>query len=299
MNNQFKVYASIILSMLFWSFSFVWVKIVYQVYNPISTVFIRLIISSILLFIFAISIKKLQKIDKSDYKILLSLAFFEPFLYFLGESFGLKMISSTMGAVIISTIPLFSPIVAYYLYKERVSSTNIIGILISIIGVGLIIYSSSSETISSPLGIALMGVAVFAAVAYSSRLKLLVNKYNAITLISYQNLIGIFLFLPLFLFFDLNNFIEAKPNKEVIIAILQLSVFASSIAFIFFTYGLKHLGITKSNIFINMIPAFTAIFAYYILDEKISKQMIVGISIVILGLFLSQQKLKKEKNELV
>lgn len=278
--------------MLFWSFSFVWIKIVYQTYNPITTVFIRLIISSILLFIFALSFKKLQKIDKSDYKILFSLAFFEPFLYFLGESFGLKMVSSTMGSVIVSTIPLFSPIVAYYLYKEKVSKINIIGILVSMLGVGLIIYNSNTNSISSPLGIILMFVAVFAAIAYSSRLKLLVNKYNAITLITYQNLIGIFLFLPLFLIFDLDHFIQARPSKEVVIAILQLAIFASSLAFLFFIYGLKHLGITKSNTFINMIPAFTAIFAFYILDEQISMQMIIGISIVIGGLFLSQLKYK-------
>jgi len=34
------------------------------------------------------------------------MAFFEPFLYFIGESFGLVYISSTIAAVIVATIPL-------------------------------------------------------------------------------------------------------------------------------------------------------------------------------------------------
>ena len=81
------------------------------------------------------------------------------------------------------------------------------------------------------------------------------------------------------------------------ISILELAIFASSLAFIFFTYGLNHLGITKSNIFINAIPVFTAIFAYFVLDELLNFQKMVGITIVISGLFLSQIKLNFNKQD--
>lgn len=278
--------------MLFWSFSFVWVKIVYLVYNPITTVFLRLIISTALLFIIGKSIGRIQKINKSDRVQLVLLAFFEPFLYFMGESFGLKLVSSTLGAVIISTIPLFSPIAAYFFHKEKISPKIVLGILVSIIGVGVIIFNKQLNLIASPVGIALLFLAVGSAVAYSTVLKNLASKYNPLTLISYQNLVGIIFFLPPFLIFDLQYFISAQPTTEVWLAIIQLAVFASSLAFIFFTYGLKYLGINKSNIFINAIPVFTAIFAFFVLNETLSFQKMMGISIVIGGLFLSQAKLK-------
>lgn len=293
MNKQsILVYGSIILAMLFWSFSFVWVKIVYLVYNPITTVFLRLIISTALLFIIGKSIGRIQKINKSDRVQLVLLAFFEPFLYFMGESFGLKLVSSTLGAVIISTIPLFSPIAAYFFHKEKISPKIVLGILVSIIGVGVIIFNKQLNLIASPVGIALLFLAVGSAVAYSTVLKNLASKYNPLTLISYQNLVGIIFFLPPFLIFDLQYFISAQPTTEVWLAIIQLAVFASSLAFIFFTYGLKYLGINKSNIFINAIPVFTAIFAFFVLNETLSFQKMMGISIVIGGLFLSQAKLK-------
>ncbi|MGQ1908722.1 DMT family transporter [Marinifilum sp. RC60d5] len=293
MNKQsILVYGSIILAMLFWSFSFVWVKIVYLVYNPITTVFLRLIISTALLFIIGKSIGRIQKINKCDRVQLVLLAFFEPFLYFMGESFGLKLVSSTLGAVIISTIPLFSPIAAYFFHKEKISPKIVLGILVSIIGVGVIIFNKQLNLIASPVGIALLFLAVGSAVAYSTVLKNLASKYNPLTLISYQNLVGIIFFLPPFLIFDLQYFISAQPTTEVWLAIIQLAVFASSLAFIFFTYGLKYLGINKSNIFINAIPVFTAIFAFFVLNETLSFQKMMGISIVIGGLFLSQAKLK-------
>ncbi|RUT79353.1 DMT family transporter [Ancylomarina longa] len=292
MNKKFLlIYGSIILSMLFWSFSFVWVKIVYTVYNPITTVILRLIISSSLLFLIGKGLNRIQKIDKKDRTQLMLLAFFEPFLYFMGESFGLKFVSSTLGAVIISTIPLFSPVAAYFFHREKIGIMGVVGILISILGVAVIIFNRDFNLIASPLGVALMFLAVGSAIAYSIVLKNLAAKYNPITLISYQNLIGIVLFLPLFFIFEFQDFIHAKPTIDVLISLFELAIFASSLAFIFFTYGLNHIGITKTNTFINAIPVFTAIFAFFVLDEILNFQKITGIAIVISGLFLSQTKL--------
>ena len=288
------IYGSVILAMLFWSFSFVWVKIVYLVYNPITTVCLRLFISSILLFIIGKGFKQIGSIKKEDRLSILALAFFEPFLYFLGESFGLKYVSSTIGAVIISTIPLFSPIAAYYFHQEKLSKMNIIGILISILGVAIIIFNKSFSLIVSPIGLACMLVAVGAAVGYSVVLKKLAAKYNPITLISYQNSLGLLYFLPLFFIFDWQHFIHANPTTEVINALILLAIFASTLAFICFTYALNHLGITKSNIFINGIPVFTAIFAYFVIDEVLNFQKIVGMLVVVGGLFLSQLKFNRK-----
>jgi len=288
------IYGSIILAMLFWSFSFVWVKIVYLVYNPITTVVLRLLISSTLLFLIGKGFKKFDSIEKGDRLSILALAFFEPFLYFLGESFGLKYVSSTIGAVIISTIPLFSPIAAYYFHKEKLSTMNILGIFISIVGVAVIIFNKSLSLIVSPIGLSCMFVAVGAAVGYSVVLKKLASKYNPITLIAYQNSIGLIYFLPLFLILDWQHFIQAIPTQEVISALVLLAVFASTLAFICFTYGLNFLGITKSNIFINAIPVFTAIFAYFVIDEVLNFQKIAGMMVVIGGLFLSQLKFKRK-----
>ena len=110
-NNSIGIYAATVLAMVFWSLSFIWYKEVFQFYKPITLVVGRLSISAIFLFItVGLIMRKLTKIKASDLKYFLLLAFFEPFLYFMGESFGMTMVSSTLAAVIISTIPLFSPL---------------------------------------------------------------------------------------------------------------------------------------------------------------------------------------------
>lgn len=285
----FFTYSCIIVAMVFWSFSFIWYKEVFVFYKPITLVFLRLVISSVFLFAITYPMRRLDRVKLKDMKYFLLLAFFEPFLYFIGESFGISLISSTLAAVIVSTIPLFSPIGAYYFYKERLTPMNFLGIVVSIVGVAMVIFHRGFGAIdANPLGIALMFLAVFAALGYSIMIKKLTGKYNVLSIITYQNSIGALFFLPLFLLFEYDHFLSVPISWPVVLPLLKLGIFASSVAFVLFTYSIKHLGITKANIFTNTIPVLTAIFAYFWQGETLSVVMMVGILVVIFGLFLSQ-----------
>lgn len=284
-----------LLAMIFWSFSFVWVKVAYQAYGPLTVVLLRLVISVVLLFSFMFIIRRLQFIAKKDIGIFVLLAFFEPFLYFMGESYGLLYVSSTVAAVIVATIPLLAPISAYYFFKERLSLMNVIGLAISFLGVCLVILNDDLSFSASPLGVMLEVLAVIAAIAYSTVLRKLAFRYNTFTIISYQNLFGIIMFLPFWLVYESRDFIATPFHREAFTSIILLSVFASSLAFIFFTYSVRNIGINRSNTFINLIPVFVAIFAWFVLGDKLSGQAATGIAIVIAGLFLAQVRWRRKK----
>lgn len=282
--------------MVFWGMSFVWSKIVLQYYDPITTVLLRLIISSVIMFIGLILFNRLQRLNRKDYKLFLFSALFNPLLYFLGENYGLKHSSATLTAVIIATIPVFTPIVAYFLLKERLTKLNIFGLFISFFGVLFMLVNRDYSFNVSPVGIAWLAMAVLAAIFYSVLLKKLAAKYNPFLIIAIQNLIGTIYFLPLFFIFDFKQFIQVVPNTELITSLLLLAVFASSLAYVFFTISAREIGISKTNLFVNLIPVFTAIFAYFILKEDFEMRKIAGMIIVIGGVLLSQ--LNRKKNSL-
>ena len=277
-----------LLSMIFWSFSFVWVKIAYLAYGPLTVIFFRLIISVGLLFIFSFFLRRLKKLARKDYGIFLLLALFEPFLYFMGESYGLLYVSSTVAAVIVATIPLFAPITAWYFFKERLSLMNIAGLFISFLGVCLVILNNDLSFSASPKGVMLEFMAVFAAIGYSTVLRKLAFRYNTFTIIFYQNFIGIFMFLPFWSIFEAGDFMNTPFHWQAFRAIVLLSVFASTFAFILFTYSVRSIGINRSNMFVNLIPVFVAIFAWFILGDQLTVQKFIGITVVICGLFLAQ-----------
>jgi len=283
-----KVYSSLVLSMLCWSLPFIWVKIVYEYLGPISTVVSRLVLSAILLLSLGFVIKKLDSVRKEDIKYFLLLALFEPFLYFMGESFGMKYVSATVASVIVSTIPLFTPILAYYFFKQKLSKTNTIGMLVSFAGVAMVLLTEDFKLVAAPRGVLLMFVAVFSALGYSMLISKLSDKYNSISLVAYQNALGIIYFLPFFFFFEWKDFIQVSWNSELIISLLELAVFGSSLSFLLFTYAIRSVGISKANAFTNAIPVFTAVFAYFMLGERLSQMNQIGIVVVVSGLFLSQ-----------
>ncbi|RKD91477.1 DMT family transporter [Mangrovibacterium diazotrophicum] len=292
-NNNLKYFGAALLAMFFWSFSFVWFKVAYRAYDPMTVVLIRLSLATAIMFVIAKIIGKLQSIQSGDLKWMFLLSFFEPFLYFMGESFGLKYVSPTVAAVIVATIPLFTPLAAWYFHKEKMSWANFVGLSISFVGVSLVVLDNSFKFSASPLGVTLEFLAVLSTIGYAIILKKLTHNYNGYTIISYQNLFGAFMFLPFWAIFEANKTFQTPFNQEAFMAIVKLAIFASILGFIFFTYSIRHLGINKSNMFINVMPVFVVIFSFFILGEEINAQKVVGIVIVISGLFLAQLKRKK------
>ena len=272
--------------MVCWSLSFIWYKEAYQFFGPMTTIFFRLIISGVLLLFIALLGGKL-KIEKKHFILFILAAFFEPFLYFMGESFGMQLVSSVTAAVIVSTIPVFTPIISSFFYEEKLSFVNIAGIVISFTGVSLVIIGKGLKLEASTTGIILMFVAVAAAIGYSIVLKKIIPHYEPITIVAIQNAIGTVMFAPLFFILEWNTFASGF-SVIAFIPILKLSIFASSIAFIFYAYGVNAIGVSRANIFTNLIPVLTSIFAFFFLKEHFTSIKITGIFITVTGLFLSQ-----------
>lgn len=293
-----KNYIAIVFAMIFWSVSFIWTRIAIDSFQPVTLISLRLLIASVLLFIVIASARKLQKIRWTDLKWFVLLAFFEPYLYYMGETYGLTMVESTLASVIVSTIPLFAPILAFFVLKERISMANILGIFVSLGGVVLVIYEPNGGFSANPLGVTLLFLAVFAAICYSAILRKISSHYKTINIIFYQSIIGLFFFIPTFFVTDFGSLQQIVITRDAIVSLLMLSVFASVIAFVLFADVVRKIGVARSNVFVNLIPVFTAIFAKIFLNEDLNWLKAIGIVVVVAGLFVSQfagTKLKQIK----
>jgi drug/metabolite transporter (DMT)-like permease len=278
-----------LVAMILWGISYIWSKIVFEYLEPATTVLFRLIISSIFLVILIKITGRYQQILPNDRKYFLLTALFNPFLYFVGESFGLNLVSSTISAVIVATIPIFMPFAAWFYLHERLRRINIIGLIISFAGVLIIVVDRSFSLTANPVGLLFLALAVVSALFYGVLLKKLTGHYNPVSIITYQNIIGVFYFLPLVLLLEAKHLPSVKPDFRMVSSLLLLGLFASSMAYVFFVKSVKQLGIAKANIYTNLIPVFTALFSLWILNEIITPDKIVGILLVIAGVAVSQQ----------
>lgn len=283
-----RVHLAALTSMFFWGISYIWSKIVFETYSPLTTIFLRLSVSFTFLIVLLYITRQQEKIRREDYLLFIVSAALNPFLYFIGENFGLSMSSASLSAIVVATIPLFAPIAAWYAFKEKLKKVNLLGLLISFAGLLVIILNKNFQLTANPEGLLFLFLAVASAVFYSIFLKKLTARYKPLTIITWQNMLGLIYFLPFFLYFDGNHFFSVLPDNRTIGAILLLGVFASSVSFILFTYTIKNLGIIKSNLYTNLIPIFTAGFSVVILGESLTLQKVIGIIIVISGVILSE-----------
>ena len=77
---------------------------------------------------------------------------------------------------------------------------------------------------------------------------------------------------------------------------LYLAVFPTLLATFCWNHAIGAIGANRAAIFINLIPVFVAFFSFFILGDEITIQKMMGIAIVITGLFLAQLKRRKRKD---
>jgi len=286
--HKAHIYIAAILAMVFWGMSFIWTSIVFEYYQPITTIFLRLVISTIFLFLLLAVSGYLTKIRREHWLLFMISALFNPFLYFLGENFGLKYSTASISAVVIATIPVLTPLAAWFMIREKISYLNIAGIFISFAGIMVMLVNPDLSFATNPRGIILLLLAVISAVIYSILLKKLTTHYSPMNIIAWQNLIGALLFLPLFLFIDFGDFLTVEPDARLFYALISLAILASSLAYILFAFTIRNLGVNRANVYSNLIPVITAIASYYILEEIFTAKKVAGIIIIITGVITTQ-----------
>ena len=295
-SKGFIVHLAGVTAMIFWGMSFVWSTQVYENLNPTATIFLRLVVATIFFTAILFTFRLNEKIHRKDLKLFALASMFEPFLYFIFEGYGLKNTSPIIGSGIIALIPLVTPIAARIFLKERLTAMNIVGFIVSFVGVIVLLLNKNLEFIASAKGIVFLCCAVMVAVGYSIALIKLTKLYKPLTITWMQNIIGMIYFIPMVVImerFEPSNFANVGAY---IVPVVCLGVFCSAVAYALWAFAFSKLGASRANVYSNLIPVFTAIFSYLLAIEALTVNKIVGIVVVVVGLILSQMKPKHGTN---
>ncbi len=296
--NKVLIYIASTFAITLWGMSYIWTDKLIALGIPIFYfVFVRIFLAGVILFLFNTAYARIKRIQKEDLPKFLLLAFFEPFIYFICETYGLKETGSpTISAMVIATIPIFSIGAGILFFKEKVNAINIFGILFSLVGIVMVAMAKGALGENFVWGIVLLLIAVIAEVGHASITKSLSGNYSSQIIVMYQFLIGSVYLLPLFLWKGLDGFsIETHLTPEVWYPIICLAVLCSSLAFSLWVSTIKNLGVAKSSIFSALIPVAAAIIAWLIGHEVLNSRQWIGIAISTLGVIMSQYTLKKDK----
>ena len=256
-------------------------------------------LAGIVLFLFNTAYGRIKRIQRQDWPKFLLLAFFEPFIYFICETYGLKITGSpTLSAMVIATIPIFSIGAGMLFFKEKVNFINIIGILFSLVGIVMVAMAKGELGDKFIWGIVLLLIAVIAEVGHASITKSLAGNYSSQIIVMYQFLIGSIYLFPLFLTKGLKGFdAEVYFSPEAWYPLICLAVLCSSLAFSLWVSTIKNLGVAKSSIFSALIPVAAAIIAWVLGHEYLNSRQWIGIFVSTIGVIMSQYTIKNKISE--
>ena len=304
--TQYLAVTALIVSMIIWSVSGIAIKHALAVLPPFTMIIMRFVPSVLLMFIIGIvcrnhSLFGLQKLQWRDLPLFLIAGFCQPFLYYLLETFTYDALDSpTIAETLLSTSPLLSPVFAALILRERVTKNNIIGIVISTVGVfALTLAGGSNYSIGNYWGILLAFAAVSAAVVDSIMMRKVPERYTSLSFIFYAQLISLMFFLPIWFWKEgpaaVCHLQWTMDNTQLLVAlgcVAYLTVFASVIAFILFCFALRKVGVTQANAFNNIRPVFTAFWMILFFGEHLPWAKWVGMILIIFGLFVCQKQEK-------
>ena len=301
---QYLAVTALIVSMIIWSVSGIAIKQALLVFPPFTMIVLRFVPSVLLMFLIGLICRKsplfgLQRLHWRDLPFFLIAGFCQPFLYYLLETFAYDALNSpTIAETLLSTSPLLSPIFAAVLLRECVTKYNIIGILISTLGVfALTLIGAKDYSIGSYWGILLAFAAVSAAVIDSIMMRKVPMRYSSLSFIFYAQLVSLLFFLPIWGWKEGTTALMAIEwstieTQTALGCIAYLTIFASVIAFILFCYGLRKTSVTQANAFNNIRPAFTALWMFLFFGEHLPLGKWVGMILIIFGIFVCQKKEK-------
>ena len=296
---------SVVFAMLCWAGAGIAVKEALVVFSPLTLIILRFTLAIVLMLLVGVLFRRnevlgLQRVEKRDIPLFVLGGLFQPFLYFIFETYTYQSFASpTIAEAMLSTQPIMAPILAFIILREKVTRNNVVGILISTMGMLLLLLVGANNfALGNPWGVLLAIVTVSMSVGYTIILRRIPTRYSSLSIVFYVQLVALVLFYAVWGVFDRQSLQDTiaplSADLSPVIAVGYLAVFASVTAFILFCYTVRQIGVTRANVFNNVRPVFTALLMWVIFDEQLPIWKWVGIIVIVIGLFISQKQRKIE-----
>ena len=220
-----------------------------------------------------------------DLKPLLLIAIFQPLIYYLGETWGIALTTSSESGTVMACVPIVTLILSGSILKEPPTKLQTISIIVSVLGVLIIVLVKGLSASLNPLGYLLLVVAMFSdslfvifsrkAAAYTSIMSAmgaLVFTLCALVEHGTAGTLREFVLLPF-------------VNRDFLFSLLYLSVGCSVVAFVLCNYGISIIGATRSASFAALTTIVSVVAGVLFLHESFSIWQGAGTVLVLAGVY--------------
>jgi len=276
----------LLLTMTVWGSTFVVTKELIELWPPFTLAFVRVAIGTLVLLPLALS--RHRREARLPWTTILFMGLIGVAFYYMAFNFAMLYTSASQGALVQSSIPAITALVAVVWLRERASTLRWLGIALSVVGV-MIVFSGDSIGASSSalLGNVLMFASVVCWGFYTSLAKR-VAGYDAIVITVCVTGAGSLMLLPLSVY-EIAT-VSLQPLSIMgWVGVLYLGGIASGLAYLLYNASLRYLDASEVGVYTNLIPVVGVLAGVIVLGEPLSPRAIVGGVVVMLGVWITSR----------
>ena len=285
-----------ILTALVWSGLFPTGKVALRSIPPFTFAAIRLTIGAALLFLYLRRKNEAEEMPVNwTPRLVGSFLFlgFTGYLLSVGGSYqGLRLTTATNAALLNAASPIAIALLAGVFLKERMSSRMLLGIVISIVGVGVIVARGSWQVITANEynpGDLIIVATLFAWGIYTTYGRHLMQEVSPLAATTYAYIAGATYLIIACWWTEWESWQFAQTRWDSWLALAYQSTLGT-FAHFWYYQAVEILGPSRAGVFINLVPVMAIGIAYVFLDEALTLPHLVGGLIVLVGVGVAAQR---------
>lgn len=270
-----------------WGASYLFIKVGGEVVPPLTLVFSRTAIASVVLFVtLRVKGERLPRWNDAIWKWFVLMGVINTVVPYTLITWGELYISSGLAAILIATLPIFTVLLAHWLtHDEKITPRKLLGVMAGFVGVVILFLPdlAQGQELFLAGGVAVLGAALSYAIAGIYARKTL-KGVSPISSAFGQMLTAAVMILPASLLVERPWTISPTPAS--IFSILMLGVVGSGFAYILFYWLIAQVGATRTSLVTYVSPIVALILGAVILQEPLHWTMVVGLGLIIGGVGL-------------
>ena len=285
-------YLLLTLLALIWASAFFNIKIATYSFGPVTIAFLRVFFGAIpVLLLCYFKRIKIEAFSK-DWHWFAMIGFINLVAPFFLIAYGVKSVQSNLAAILMSTTPLSSTVLAHFYTKnEKFNFTKTIGILIGFSGI-VFLFSDNLLIDENNFISALLILLGSTCYVIGGVLTLKISKKKN------ENVTGSILIWATIILIPLASFIEQpwelNPRLDSTISVVYLGLVSTGIAWLLRFRILVNNGLIFQSQVSYLIPIFGTILSYLFLKELITTKVLISLIAVCVGIYFVRKADNKQ-----
>jgi len=309
MNRTFSIAAGIGYASIF-GFSFLVTKGALEVLDPMELIFVRFLLAAgLMTLLVLLGIMKVDFRGKRPATLLLT-CLFQPILYFIFETYGVRESATSTAGIILGALPALVALLSVFVLGERTTPIQSFGLALSILGVGIVVLAGpvSAGSGEGTLRGALFLVGSMLSAGFFNVLSRKASRHftdfeRTFAMMWAGALCFGAIVLVRALFGQSVDFaanpaaVSAMAHRSLLtragsvwFSIFYLGVLSSVVAFFLINYTLTTLKASQSAVFSNLVTVITVFAGVVIRKETFDAGQALGALVIILGVWTANRQ---------